>query len=114
MLEQLELSPEYWRKCTGEARTIAEMITDDFTRDTMFGIARQYDELAERAERRQRRHDYSMARWFVDFAGKVLSTLGSVEAPDEKSAIEQAAKDFRIPPARRDFIRVTQVSERHK
>ena len=57
MPEKLELSPEYWRKRGEEARTIAEMITDNFARDTMFDIARQYDELAERAERRQRRGD---------------------------------------------------------
>jgi len=55
MHQQLELSPEYWRKRASEARTIAEMITDDFTLEAMFDIARQYDELAERAERRQRR-----------------------------------------------------------
>ena len=55
MPEKLELSPEYWRKRAEEARTIAEMITDSFARDTMFDIARQYDELAERAERRKRR-----------------------------------------------------------
>ena len=55
MPEKLELSPEYWRRRAEEARTVAEMITDDFTRETMFDIARQYDELAERAERRKRR-----------------------------------------------------------
>jgi hypothetical protein len=52
-----------------------------------------------------------MARWRVDFAGNVLSTLGTVEASDENSAVEQAAKEFRIPPARLDFIRVTKISE---
>ena len=57
MPEKLELSPEYWRRRAEEARTIAEMITDDFTRETMFDIARQYDELAERAERRKHRGD---------------------------------------------------------
>ena len=54
MPEKLELSAEYWRKRAEEARTIAEMITDNFARETMFDIARQYDELAERAERRRR------------------------------------------------------------
>ena len=49
MSEKLELSPEYWRKRAGEARTIAEMITDDLARETMFDIAQQYDELAEPA-----------------------------------------------------------------
>jgi hypothetical protein len=50
-----ELSPDYWRKRAEEARTISEMMQDKFTRETMEDIARQYDELAERAERRQRR-----------------------------------------------------------
>jgi hypothetical protein len=35
-----------------------------------------------------------MARWRVDFIGKVLSTLGTVEAPDERSAIADAAKEI--------------------
>jgi hypothetical protein len=52
-----------------------------------------------------------MARWRVDFAGNVLSTLGAVEAPDEKSAFVEAAKKFRITAPRRDFIRVTKISE---
>ena len=33
-----------------------------------------------------------MARWRVDYLGKVLMTLGSVEAPDQESAIAQAAE----------------------
>jgi hypothetical protein len=32
-----------------------------------------------------------MVRWRVDFIGKVLSTPSTVEAPDEKSAIAEAA-----------------------
>jgi len=51
-----------------------------------------------------------MPRWRIDFAGTVLLTMGTVDAPDKKSAIEKAVKDFRITPKRRDFIRVTQVS----
>ena len=43
-----------------------------------------------------------MPRWRVDFIGKVLSTLGTVEASDEKSAIAEAAKQFNITPARRN------------
>jgi hypothetical protein len=37
-----------------------------------------------------------------------------VEAPDEKSAIEQAAKQFNIAPARRFKIAVTKVEERSR
>ena len=37
-----------------------------------------------------------MPRWRVDYIGKVLSTLGTVEAPDEKSAIAEAAREFHI------------------
>jgi hypothetical protein len=55
-----------------------------------------------------------MARWRVDFIGKVLRTLGSIEAPDEKSAIVEAAKQFNITPAPRNKIVVTrtQAAER--
>jgi hypothetical protein len=41
-----------------------------------------------------------MARWRVDYLGKVLMILGSIEAPDEKTAIEKAAALFDITPAR--------------
>ena len=50
-----------------------------------------------------------MARWRVDFIGKVRSTLGTVEAPDPKSAAAEAAKQFRITPARRYKILVTKL-----
>jgi hypothetical protein len=50
-----------------------------------------------------------MARWRVDIMGKVLATLGSVEAPDEKSAIAKAAKEFHIPPARLNRLVVTRI-----
>jgi hypothetical protein len=52
-----------------------------------------------------------MPRWRVDYIGKVLSTLGSIEAPDEKSAITEAANLFNIPPARRNKIVVTKIEE---
>jgi 1,2-phenylacetyl-CoA epoxidase PaaB subunit len=41
-------------------------------------------------------------RWRVDLIRKVLATLGTVEAPDEKSAIATAAEEFSIPPERRN------------
>jgi hypothetical protein len=36
-----------------------------------------------------------MPRWRVDLIRKVLATLGTVEAPDEKSAIAEAAREFK-------------------
>ena len=53
-----------------------------------------------------------MPRWRVDYIGKVLATLGSSEAPNEKSAVEQAAKFFNIPPSRQNRIVVAKISER--
>jgi hypothetical protein len=56
-----------------------------------------------------------MARWRVEYLGKESSPhLGTVEAADEQSAIEQAARQFHITPARRNKIRVTpfQVAEK--
>jgi len=50
-----------------------------------------------------------MARWRVDYIGKVLMTLGSVGAPDEASAIAQAAELFSIPPARQNKIVVKRL-----
>jgi hypothetical protein len=56
MPEKLEFAPDLWRKRAEEARRLAELIEDNFTAD-LVDIALQYDELAERAERRQRRRD---------------------------------------------------------
>ena len=50
-----------------------------------------------------------MPRWRVDYIGKKGSHLGTVEAADEKSAIEQAARQFNITPARRNKIVVTRT-----
>jgi hypothetical protein len=57
-----------------------------------------------------------MARWRVDYLGKVLMTLGSVEAPDEASAIALAAELYNIPPARQNKIVVKrlEIKEAHK
>jgi hypothetical protein len=53
-----------------------------------------------------------MLRWRVDYIGKMGSHLGTVEAPDERSAIDAAAKQFNITPARRNKIVVTKVEDR--
>ena len=52
-----------------------------------------------------------MARWRVRFAGKLLSTIGTVEVSDEEVRNRKGGERVRIPPARLDFVRVTQVSE---
>jgi hypothetical protein len=50
-----------------------------------------------------------MGFWRVDHFGKVLSTLGTVSAADEKSAIDKAAAVFHITPARRTKLVVTKI-----
>ena len=53
-----------------------------------------------------------MPRWRVDHLGKKATHLGTVEAPDERSAIAEAAKQFDITPARRFKIAVAKIEER--
>jgi hypothetical protein len=48
-----------------------------------------------------------MARWRVDYLGKKGSHLGTVEAADEREAIDKAAVQFNITSARRNKIAVT-------
>jgi hypothetical protein len=50
-----------------------------------------------------------MPLWRVDYIGKELQHLGTVEAPDEKAAIAEAAAQFNITPARRIKIVVTRT-----
>jgi hypothetical protein len=52
-----------------------------------------------------------MPRWRVDYLGKKGSHLGTVDAPDEKSAIGEAVKTFQITPARQFKLMVTKVRE---
>ena len=49
-----------------------------------------------------------MARWRVNYLGR---HIGTVDAPDEKSAIAEAMKTFHITPVRRFLIRVTEMKE---
>jgi hypothetical protein len=53
---------------------------------------------------------YRDARWRVDFVGKVISTPGIVEAPDEMCALAEAAKLFDTTPTGRGRIVVTQIA----
>ena len=55
-----------------------------------------------------------MPRWSVDYVGSKGKHLGTVEAPDEKSAIAEAMKTFNITPARRFKIMVTKIGEKEK
>jgi hypothetical protein len=48
--------------------------------------------------------DVRMARWRVDIIRKRAEHLGTVEAANEKEAIEKAAKEFAIPPERRNRL----------
>jgi hypothetical protein len=44
----------------------------------------------------------NVPRWRVDYLAKeTILHVGTVEAPDERSAIAKAAKQFNISPARR-------------
>ncbi len=53
-----------------------------------------------------------MARWRVDYLGKKGKHLGTVEAPDEKTAIAEAMKTFNITPARRFKLVVTRIDSK--
>jgi hypothetical protein len=52
--DKLQFAPDYWRQRAAEARRFAELIEDNFTAETLFDIAVQYDELAEHVQRRMR------------------------------------------------------------
>ena len=45
-------NPEYWRKRAEEARVVAESIRDAKSRETMLGVAEDYERMAMRAEDR--------------------------------------------------------------
>ena len=44
--------PEHWRNRAEEARTLAEQMSDETSRQTMLRIATDYDRLAQRAASR--------------------------------------------------------------
>jgi hypothetical protein len=45
-----------------------------------------------------------MARWRVDIIRKRAEHLGTIEAANEKEALTKAAKEFDIPPERRNRL----------
>ena len=52
-----------------------------------------------------------MPRWRVDIIRKRAEHLGTVETADAQEAIEKAAKEFDIPPERRNRITVEKMSK---
>jgi hypothetical protein len=52
-----------------------------------------------------------MPRWRVDHIGNQIEHLGTVEAPNEKAAIAEAVKTFKITPTHRSRVIVTKVPE---
>ena len=48
--------------------------------------------------------DVRMARWRVDIIRHRAEHLGTIEAANEKEAIEKAAKEFDIAPVRRNRL----------
>ena len=52
-----------------------------------------------------------MPRWRVDIIRKRAEHLGTVEAANERQAIEKAAKEFEIPPERQNRIVDEKVSK---
>ncbi len=53
-----------------------------------------------------------MTRWRVDYLGKKGQHLGHVEAATEREAIDNAAEQFHVTPARRFKIVVTPIEEK--
>jgi hypothetical protein len=57
---------------------------------------------------------YEMPRWRVDYLGKGGKHLGTVQAPDERSAIAEAVKTFHVTPAQPFKIAVTKTNVAEK
>jgi hypothetical protein len=55
-----------------------------------------------------------MPRRRIDYIGRGGKHLGTVEAPDEKAAIAEAAEQFNITTARRFKIVVTKLEAKQR
>ncbi len=64
--------------------------------------------------RARRLEKVAMPRWRVDYVGREGQHLGTVEAPDKKTAITEAMKTFHITPARRFKIVVARIDDNRK
>ena len=53
-----------------------------------------------------------MPRWSVDIIRKRAEHLGTVEAPDEKAAVKEAAAQFHIPGPLRNRLVVKKFDDR--
>ena len=53
--EKPDFAPDFWRRFAQAARRNAELVEDDFIAETLLDIAQMYDEIAEHADRRQRK-----------------------------------------------------------
>jgi hypothetical protein len=53
-----------------------------------------------------------MPRWRIDLIGKKLQHVGTIEADNEKQAIEGAAKLFNLDAGRRSKLVATKISEK--
>jgi hypothetical protein len=52
VLTSVANDPAHWKKRAEEARALADLMSDDVSKQMMLQIARDYDHLAERAEKR--------------------------------------------------------------
>ena len=55
-----------------------------------------------------------MPRWSVDIIRKRAEHLGTVEAPDEKAAVKEAAAQFHIPGPLRNRLVVKKFDDRRE
>jgi hypothetical protein len=55
-----------------------------------------------------------MARWRVDYTGKKLQHVGTVEGPNEREAIEEVVTLFRVQRALRNKLVATRIPEKGK
>jgi hypothetical protein len=111
-LERAAVMPTRFIRRAQQLRLMAEHTADPKWKTKMLRIADECELLGRDARTEVKiKRDLMDARWRVDFIGKVRSTLGTVEAPDQESAIAEATKQFHITPSRRNRIVVTNLDK---